>query len=352
MEDEIKTENADSVENTAKNTVEEPTNISEQDFIDRRLSGNANSEGKDEAVSEVQDEVQENEAKSEETDPNVLSQVADLDNMSDKELKELSEKLGSRAVARFGELTAKRKAAEEKAAQLEKQLSQRKQVNYSEEDIKNNPYKDIKDPAKLKAKAKELTDVIEWAEEVLFDSDSYSATDVVTSVDGQDLTKKDVRNALLNARKSKTKYLPMQYNQLKAEAQGVQLKKGFEQRARQELTWMSEDKSEVKAKYDAMLRDPRLTNSLKSATPELKAQMPYLLAHAANSLYGRKVLPQSSTPAKQNVPLDPPKVTSSAAKPARSSAAKKKAIAYHSKFKNTGDANDFVKLRTLQLSNR
>ena len=53
--------------------------------------------------------------------------------------------------------------------------------------------------------------------------------------------------------------------------------------------------------------EPRLAKSFKSATPEMKAQLPYLLAHAANSIYGRKVLPTNSEPAKQTVPLSPPK---------------------------------------------
>ena len=100
-----------------------------------------------------------------------------------------------------------------------------------------------------------------------------------------------------------------------------------------------------------MVKDPRFAKSFKGATPEMKAQLPYLMAHAANSLYGRKVLPTNSKPAKPTVPLSPPKPGSTAAKPARPSA-KKKAKAYHSQFKNTGDSNDFIKLRTLQLQNR
>ena len=48
---------------------------------------------------------------SEEPTNNDLSQY-NLDEMSEQDLRELSEKLGSRAVARFGELTAKRKQAE------------------------------------------------------------------------------------------------------------------------------------------------------------------------------------------------------------------------------------------------
>jgi hypothetical protein len=348
MQDEVKTENADSVENTAIDTVQELTNMTSEDFVKSRLDGQAEETPEAEATEQPQEEVH---AEVEEQS-DVLSQV-DLDDMSEEELKELSEKLGSRAVARFGELTAKRKLAEEKAAALEKQLSQRKQPEYSEEDIQNNPYKDITNPKDIQAKAKELNDVIEWAEEILFDSDSYSPSDVVTSVDGRDLTKKDVRSALMNARKNKQKFLPMQAQRIRQEIQGVQLKKSFEERATQELDWMSaEGDNEVKAKYEAMIKDPRLTSSLKSASPELKAQLPYLLAHAANSLYGRRVLPQVGQPAKAKAQLDPPKANSSAATPARTNTTQKKATAYHQQFKNTGESSDFIKLRTLQLSNR
>jgi len=66
---------------------------------------------------------------SEEPTNNDLSQY-NLDEMSEQDLRELSEKLGSRAVARFGELTAKRKQAEEKLAELQKQLSEGKEDHY------------------------------------------------------------------------------------------------------------------------------------------------------------------------------------------------------------------------------
>ena len=112
MENEVKTEIADSVENTAPTTVNEPSNISQEDFIESRLERETKAEGNSESQPEKEKTVEQEEK------PDVLSQVTDLDNLSDSELKDLSEKLGSRAVARFGELTAKRKAAEEKAAKL------------------------------------------------------------------------------------------------------------------------------------------------------------------------------------------------------------------------------------------
>ena len=126
MTDEIETGDAEPVENTAENT-----NISVTDFAMRRLG-----EMKPEAE-ERQEESQGDEAEPgtevEETDEvteteeteseDVLSQL-DLDEMSEEDLRELSDKLGSRAVARFGELTAKRKAAKAQIKQLEAKLQE------------------------------------------------------------------------------------------------------------------------------------------------------------------------------------------------------------------------------------
>ena len=151
MQDEVKAENADSAENTA-NTVEEvveqpveevqptestATNMSPEDFINLRMGGETPQQDTVEEESEPEDNA-ESESK-EESEANVLSQV-DLDDMSEEELRELSEKLGSRAVARFGELTAKRKAAEEKAAALEAEIQENKnQKRVSMSDMDQNP---------------------------------------------------------------------------------------------------------------------------------------------------------------------------------------------------------------------
>ena len=104
------------------------TNISVTDFANRRL-GQLNSQASteeeaepvvEEETEETPEEVIEETQEAEEGEPevesaseDVLSQI-DLDNASEEELRELADKLGSKAVARFGELTARRKSAEEK----------------------------------------------------------------------------------------------------------------------------------------------------------------------------------------------------------------------------------------------
>jgi hypothetical protein len=127
------------------------SNMSAADFVNRRL-GQLNEATQEETpIVEATDEVtEEAEVESTEAEVNeeivaeqteetedlseestdVLSQL-DLDEMSEEDLRELSEKLGSRAVARFGELTAKRKAAEAKLKEMESSTPKQESIRNS-----------------------------------------------------------------------------------------------------------------------------------------------------------------------------------------------------------------------------
>jgi hypothetical protein len=112
MNNEITTANAGAVQNPSGN-------MSDADFMKFRLGQPQEEEQPKEEVEEVAEtqepevEVESEEIAEEavteepevESSDDVLSQL-DLDSMSEAELKELSQKFGSRAVARFGELTA------------------------------------------------------------------------------------------------------------------------------------------------------------------------------------------------------------------------------------------------------
>ena len=148
----------------------------------------------EEATEEVAEEEIEESVESEETEEeateetegseDVLSQL-DLDDMSEDDLRELADKLGSRAVARFGELTAKRKAAEERLAQMEAKL-QEKTNPLETKKVDNNPYSNLDSVDKLQDKAQEVEQVVEWAEDIIFESDGYAADDVVTEIEGKE----------------------------------------------------------------------------------------------------------------------------------------------------------------------
>ena len=349
-------------------TTASQSNMSAADFVNRRLGQLTEAtqevappvEATDEVTEEtavespeveaseevVAEQTEETEDLSEES-TDVLSQL-DLDEMSEEDLRELSEKLGSRAVARFGELTAKRKAAEAKLKEMETQLQNKNPLETQE--VANNPYASVNSIEGLQEKAKEVTDVIEWAEETLFNADGYGPEDVVTEVEGKELTKSDVRKSLLNARKARDKFLPAQLKSVQRVAQSEQLKEAFDTQASTELNWLQGEDNDVRKSYEAMVGDPRFDSLRKKADPEVAAQLNYLMAHAANSIYGRKPIKE----APKSATLTPPKTAGTAASQSEKTVGKSvKALKnLNQQFRQSGNKSDFITLRTLQLKNR
>ena len=361
MSEEITTGVAEPVnETTAKQS-----NMSMADFVNRRLGKQneatqevsppveAQEEVAEQPSSEINEEVLSQTEGAEQTggsqDPkDVLSQF-DLDDMSDDELKELSEKLGSRAVARYGELTAKRKAAEEKLQKLESQLKQQDPLKPTEE-IDNNPYSNLETLDDLQDKAKEVSQVIEWAEDTLFNADGAGPNDYIAEVDGKDLTKAEVRSSLLNARKARDKYLPAQLDTLKIAAQANQLEQAFNDKAKEELTWMGGEDNDLRKQYEAIIGDERFKKLRESAGPEVRPQLNYLMAHAANSIYGRQTVKGGVA----SPTLTPTRTGATGASTSEKTVNKStKALKdLSSRFKKSGTKSDFINLRTLQIKNR
>ena len=350
-----------------ENSTAEKTNISAEDFAIQRL-GQPAPEPEEEETLEVEEEVADEIATEEEegyeesdestdneepkskSEEQVLSQI-DLDEMSEEELRELADKLGSRAVARFGELTAKRKAAEEKLQQIEAKLSaEQSNPLQPKKEVKNNPFNSVDTLEDLQSKATDASNVIEWAEDIMFNADGYEADDVVTEVEGKEMTKADVRNALLQARKARDKFLPARLEEIQKVEQSKQMQEHLSAQAKAELPWMTGDDNDIRREYEAIMKDPRVDTLMANLPADVKAQMPYLLAHAANSIYGRKEVKNG----KSNVRLNPSSTsTPSAAGSEKQVSRTNKSIKNLStQFRQSGQKDDFITLRTLQLKNR
>ena len=300
-------------------------------------------------VSEAQ-ATQEQAEVSEETEADVLSNI-DLDNLSEDELRELSEKLGSRAVMRFGELTAKRKQAEAELSELRQKLQESDNPLKSSVDPSTNPYKNIESIEELRKISQDVENIVEWAEDLIFNNEGYGADDVITEVQGKEYTKAEVRKKLMDARKAEKKFLPAQLKILQGREYAMQAKSNLNNKAKQEFGWIGKKDSELNKKYEAMLNDSRL-EGLEKFSPELAAQMPYLLAHSANSLYGRKVIPSEPTQkTNTNITLDPPSSTPGAAVSDKKIGNALKALQEQQKaFRATGTKEDFIKMRTMRYS--
>ena len=341
------------------------SNISVTDFAQRRIGELApgteqpQEEEAEEVIEQETEEVLEESVDTEEAETSeespesedVLSQL-DLDDMSEEDLRELADKLGSRAVARFGELTAKRKAAEEKLTQLEARLKEKPNPLETKK-VENNPYGNLDTIEKLQQKAAEVDQVVEWAEDLIFESDGYGADDVVTEVEGKEWTKKDVRQSLLRARKAQKTFLPDQLSKVQLRAEGEVLTKQFDSQAKQELSWLEGDDNDLRKQFEATVGDERfkkLKSVLKRESPDIAAQLDYWFAHATNSIHGRKLVGVG----KKSPTLNPPKTGNPAsAQSEKGMGRTAKALKeLEARFKQTGNARDFAALRKLKMSNR
>ena len=360
MTDEITTADAEADTNSVDNT-----NISVADLANRRLGQmqakaqpqeeetQEASEEIEEAAEEVTEEtIEETEETTEEQSEDVLSQL-DLDDMSEEELRELAEKLGSRAVARYGELTAKRKSAEERLARLEASLKEKENPLDAPKKVENNPFSNIDSIEGLQEKADEVNNIVEWAEDILFESDAYAADDVVTEVDGKEMTKAEVRKALLQARKAQKTFLPDQLRVLQTQAQSEQMAQAFEAQAKQELEWLQGEDNDIRKQYEAVIGDDRfkeLKKVLKKEAPDIASQLDYWFAHGVNSIYGRKPVVEQ----KASLKLNPPKTGNpTAAQTEKQAGRTSKALKeLEARFKQSGNPRDFAELRKLKMASR
>ena len=273
----------------------------------------------------------------------------DIDELTDEEIAELAQKGKSGLLKRIAELTAKRKLAEEKAAALEAAVQQAKQ-QLPEPKVENNPYANVTTVDDLQGKLKEVNEVVEWAEEILFRSEDMAASDIEATVDGKEYTKADIRESLRKARRAKDRFIPAQFQELQAKMERSNLETAFKQQARKELGWLEGEDNDVRKRYEAMVADPRL-KKLKDSVPEIAPQIEYLIAHAANSMYGRREIPMEKS---KGPTLNPPSNPSTtAAAPEKAEARMEKSLKdVESRFRQTGKGSDFIALRAAQISKR
>ena len=136
----------------------------------------------------------------------------DLGSMNEAEIDQLGRAIGGRAVSRFGELTRKRKEAEERTAELEKSVSELRDQREAEKaaseavvvDI-NGPLSDVQSEADLLKEEEQLNSLIDWVEESLELDEQYDDdgnTYLVEGGKGEKFSRQDLIRLRTNARKS------------------------------------------------------------------------------------------------------------------------------------------------------
>jgi DNA polymerase III psi subunit len=310
-------------------------------------------ETEESATTEEQPEAATEEAKEEskENDAKVLSNI-DLEQLSEADLMSLANKTRSKAIARFGELTADKKALQQQIAALQAQISSGQQQKAAMETKPEIP-KDIAALTKLEdlqAKAKQSEEVIEWAESVLDNSEHLASTDVAVTIDGRDYTKAQVKEYMRDARKVKDKYLPAQLAEINLKSQRASLKNQYFEKAKTELEWVAGEDNDLRKEYEAIANSPAMLK-IKQNVPEVEPELDYIVMHAINSIKGKRFYSMANAEGSQKatVKVTPPgSVKSSQA--GRGELEVKKMKELETKVKSTGSYEDYAALRIKQLS--
>lgn len=248
-------------------------------------------EESDETEGEIEDE--ESGEESEEQEP----QSIDLESLTPEEIKQLAAKGKSRLLQRFGELTAKNKALEEKLASQAEAKPLPKSIPQSE-----NPFSTLKTVAEIQAKREELEKVADDTDRILDEYEHFGPDDLIT-VSGHEYTKAQIKTARRNAQQGLLKFLPAQEAEIERASQRKVHQEQFDAAIPLQIPEMADEDSELFQQFKAMRDDP-LTEKVRQSVPELSPQFNWLLAHAANSIL------KSKTPVRKPAAVTPrPKVT-------------------------------------------
>jgi hypothetical protein len=336
-----------SEESTAIAGVTEPvSNVSVEEYIARRIGNASNNEEpaeESEAESDVESEDQEvdpvddTDYLEEEEEASPEEAELDLLNLSTEQIQELAKKGKSRLLQRVGELTAQKRLLEEK---LQQQASAKptKEIPQTE-----NPFRGINDVKELLAKHTELEQVLEDTDSILEEHEDYGADDIIT-VGDREFTKKEIRKANRNAREAITKYIPAQEKQIAKIGQLVQMEEHYSAAAKKEVPDILDTESEVGTRFNAMMQDP-IVQQVKTQIPELGAQLEYLLAHAANSIFGKGKprINASAVGSKLKISPSSSPIGSGAAR--NGSVKPKRAAEAYNKFEKSQSVDDWISAR-------
>lgn len=316
---------------------EEPEEQSEESPEEPEESAEDAPQGDEEQDAE---ETEETEEEAEE-EPEGGSDI-DLLNLSPEQIQELAKKGKSRLLQRIGELTAQKKALEEKLAT--QPPPQVKEIPTSElpEFIR-----ELDSAEKIQAKYAELEKTLETTDLLLEEHEDYQPDDLI-AVGNQEFTKRQIRQANRNAREALTKLLPAQAQHLAKQEQYQKLEAQYSEAAKKEVPDILDEKSEIGKNYKSLIEDP-LVQRVKKEVPEIGFQIEYILAHASRSIFGNKAKPLpagAGEKLKANPPASP--VSSGAAKTSKNPKAKVQEA--YKRFEMTGSIEDLIAARTARHS--
>jgi hypothetical protein len=329
--------------------IESVSNLSFEELVAQRVARQTSPEEEPEEESEESTEVDEepasledeespeSEEETEEESQEESEEESEIDllSLTTEQIQSLAKKGKSRLLQRIGELTAQKKALEEKI-QSQPQ-SQAKVVPQDE-----NPFREIASFEALKGKYDELERTLETTDEILEEHEDYGPDDIIV-VGDKEFSKKQIRKANRNAREALTKYIPAQQQHLIKIAQYEEMSKQYSEAAKSEVPEIQDEESEIGKSYKALVSDP-LIDRIKAQVPEIGFQIEYILAHASRSIYGNKKI--KTQPAMGNkLKVNPSSTPYGAGAAKSSSPAKAKVGDAYNRFEKSGSPEEWIAAR-------
>jgi len=317
--------------------IESVSNMSFEELVAQRTARQSNPEPELEKQSEeLEPESEEEEVPVEpeetETEEDQESEI-DLLSLTTEQIQSLAKKGKSRLLQRIGELTAQKKALEEK-------IQSQPQVKEVPQD--ENPFREIQSFDDLKTKYQELEKTLETTDLLLEEYEDYRSDDIIL-VGDREFTKQQIKKANRNSREALTKFLPAQQAHLMQVAQWEQLKGQYIAAAEEEVPDIKDETTIVGKQFKDLMSDP-LIEKLRKQVPEIGHQIEYLLAHASNSINGgTRIKKQPAVGNKLKISPSPSPFGAGAAK--SSTSAKAKGSDAYTRFEKSGSPEEWVAAR-------
>tara|TARA_Y100000593_G_scaffold13975_1_gene26116 strand:+ start:6400 stop:7428 length:1029 start_codon:yes stop_codon:yes gene_type:complete len=275
---------------------------------------------------------------------------ADLDLLTEEQLEQLAEQMNSRGAERIAQLIRERKQLQ---SQLD-QLSEKENPLEEEPSAESNPFNEIDSTDDLRKKYSEVSEMVEWASELLDDHDDEHRDTVIHEEDGQEFTKGQIRKLLRSARKAKDQHLPARFEQLQQKEELFATRAQYRNIVEEEFEWAKQEDNPIRQRFESVLNSEELQN-LSESMPEL----PLILAHAADSIARSEARKKGDTQHAQPTPqapasqrMRPPSNPSgSTAAPAQgNSKPAQRLAALQAQFESTGDHHVLSEILEIQNS--
>ena len=271
----------------------------------------------------------------------------DLDNLSEDEAKSLGRALRTESMKRFGRLTAQKREAEAKIADLESKTTSESQA--APVGSKEDPMSEVWTLETLQKKETDLQAIEDWAEESLQSEEKYddNGEEYLVEVDGKRYTKQDLQSIRSNTRKMLRKG-----GALDKRHQFLADRQHFDGQALQFFPWMSDESSSEFGEYQQFVGQDKYKAILDSI-PESNLFAGLLVE--GNLRVRERMKANESNGSSASKPKEKPTApaTAASAAPPRMSASEntrhRQAIAQAQKsFEETGSFTSLARLRELQ----